>query len=114
VFAIAITRSPYLFSELCQSCIAKGAETLYTMKMRVNAAQKRFGSILEVCQSCSGVLAPLSASVPGSTDTPLTTSTGYADHSCDSIDCPIFFQRQKLKKDVRVLSAYDVIIDRWF
>lgn len=84
------------------------------MKMRINTAQKRFGSILEVCQSCSSVLALIAASVPGTASTTLTTSTGYADHPCDSIDCPIFFQRQKLKKDVRVLSAYDVIIDRYF
>jgi DNA polymerase zeta len=98
--------------ELCSSCIFKGAETLYTMKMRLNDAQKRFGSILEICQSCSGVLTPLSASV--SNDASLGTATGYADHPCDSIDCPVFFQRQKMKRDVRVLSSYDTIIDRWF
>ncbi|KAH8553586.1 DNA polymerase zeta catalytic subunit [Umbelopsis sp. PMI_123] len=88
-------------TKLCTNCLTNGAQTMFTMKMRLNDVQKRFGSIQDVCQSCSGVLT-------------FGSSTGYADHPCDSIDCPVFFQRQKLKRDVRVLSAYDTIIDRWF
>ncbi|KAI8584678.1 hypothetical protein K450DRAFT_217450 [Umbelopsis ramanniana AG] len=101
-------------NELCKDCLMNGAETLFTMKMRLNDVQTRFGSIQEVCQSCSGVLSSLSASVAGGPESSFGSSTGYADHPCDSIDCPVFFQRQKLKRDVRVLSTYDTIIDRWF
>jgi hypothetical protein len=104
----------HLAIELCKDCLANGANTLFTMKMRLNDAQKRFGSIQEVCQSCSGVLSSLSASVASGPESSFGSSAGYADHPCDSIDCPVFFQRQKLKRDVRVLSAYDTIIDRWF
>jgi hypothetical protein len=103
-----------LTTELCTNCLTNGAQTMFTMKMRLNDVQKRFGSIQDVCQSCSGVLSSLSASVAIPSEAAFGSSTGYADHPCDSIDCPVFFQRQKLKRDVRVLSAYDTIIDRWF
>jgi hypothetical protein len=75
--------------------------------MRLNDAQKRFGSILEICQSCSGVLTPLAASV--SNDASLGTATGYADHPCDSIDCPVFFQQMVLTSQ-QVTKAISNII----
>jgi len=99
-------------NELCDACISNAADTLFTMRMRLNDAQKRFGSVLEICQSCSGVLTLQSASA--SNYTSLGNDTGYSDHPCDSIDCPVFFQRQKMKRDVRVLSSYEKVIDRWF
>lgn len=34
-----------------------------------------------------------------------------ADIPCDSLDCPVFYERLKAKQDVSVASSYNSLID---
>jgi hypothetical protein len=35
----------------------------------------------------------------------------FADIPCESLDCPIFYERCKAKEDVKVTLSYNAILD---
>jgi hypothetical protein len=37
----------------------------------------------------------------------------YADIPCDSLDCPIFYERHKAKQDVKATSNYDELLEEF-
>lgn len=37
----------------------------------------------------------------------------YADIPCDSLDCPIFYERHKAKQDVKATSNYNELLDEF-
>jgi DNA polymerase zeta len=70
--AITITEPPPL--PICEDCVAKPANSLYALRMRLHRAEKRVTNVQDVCQNCSGL--------------------SFGDEiRCDSRDCPIFYTR---------------------
>lgn len=67
-------------------------------------SQDKLRRLLQACQDCSN-LSPLDAM------TVVEQKQHYADVPCDSLDCPVFYERLKAKEDVRVTSSFDTLID---
>lgn len=76
--------------------------TVFTLTSRQQKAQQKFRKILQTCQECSKV-DPLNAMF-------VTEGNQFADVPCDSLDCPIFYERLKAKKDVGATLGYDTLI----
>lgn len=89
---------------LCEPCRQKVGQTIFSLISRQQLTQQRFRKILQICQDCSS-LSPLDAmSVVSNTEL-------IADIPCDSLDCPVFYERLKAKQDVSVASSYNSLID---
>lgn len=68
---------------------------------RQQKAQQKFRHTLQTCQDCSKVN-PLDAMF-------VIEGDQFADIPCDSLDCPIFYERLKAKKDVGITLKYDTL-----
>ncbi|KAI9247624.1 hypothetical protein BY458DRAFT_536724 [Sporodiniella umbellata] len=76
---------------------AEPDKTIYTLNTRQSLSQKKFRKLLIACQTCSGLSA---------LDAMTVCKSDYADIPCDSLDCPIYFERLKAKKDVITTLEY--------
>lgn len=88
---------------ICQMCRTKPYETIYQLSSREQQAQDRYRKIMEICQTCTGISA-LDAMV-------VSKEEKYADIPCNSLDCPIFYERWKAKQDVKATSHYHDLIE---
>ncbi|KAL9544595.1 hypothetical protein MBANPS3_007546 [Mucor bainieri] len=91
---------------ICNQCKQDASSTLFTLLSRQQMSQDKFRRVLQACQDCSK-LSPLDAM----TVVEQQQEHHYADVPCDSLDCPVFYERLKAKEDVRVTSSYDALID---
>lgn len=91
---------------ICQQCQEKPYDAIFTLTTRQQQAQDKFRSTLQTCQDCSGI-SPLDAMSVQKKDT-------YADIPCNSLDCPIFYERCKAKQDVKVTSNYNVLLESFY
>ncbi|KAI9322888.1 hypothetical protein BX666DRAFT_1899270 [Dichotomocladium elegans] len=92
---------------ICDNCQANLPKTIMTLRARQIASQAKLANVLQVCETCSRV----SSTITAPTDRRAAIDdTGYADHPCDSLDCPVFFERIKAKNDVCATITYDDLI----
>ncbi|KUJ07350.1 uncharacterized protein LY89DRAFT_789805, partial [Mollisia scopiformis] len=63
---------------ICAGCLADKPLSVFTLRKKLNDAERMFLDLRKVCQSCSGV-SPLE------------------DVRCDSKDCPVFYTRTRQK-----------------
>ncbi|OAD06266.1 hypothetical protein MUCCIDRAFT_9808, partial [Mucor lusitanicus CBS 277.49] len=73
---------------ICEQCKQAASNTLFTLLSRQQMSQNKFRKVLQACQDCSN-LSPLDAM------TVVEQEQHYADIPCDSLDCPIFYERLK-------------------
>lgn len=66
---------------LCTHCMPKEAEVYRRQLNTVNGLEDRFSKLWTQCQQCQGSL--------------------HADVLCTSRDCPIFYMRKKVQKDLK-------------
>ncbi|KAI8148312.1 hypothetical protein BJV82DRAFT_591635 [Fennellomyces sp. T-0311] len=92
---------------ICTTCQSQPAQTANTLLTRQAETESHLTNVLLLCQSCSGISPILTASTDPRAP---IDDTGYADHACDSLDCPVFFERVKAKNDVRATSTYDQLL----
>lgn len=99
------TRVLNLYTQLavCEQCKQDAGNTIFTLISRQQMSQNKFRKILQACKDCSS-LSPLDAM------TVVEPEQQFADLPCDSLDCPIFYERLKAKEDVRVTCTYDTLI----
>jgi DNA polymerase zeta len=87
-----------LIIAICEDCLDNIGNTVFTLISRQKKTQQKFQDILKTCQDCSKV-------------NPFAIEGDqFADIPCDSLDCPVFYERLKAKKDVRTTIEYDTII----
>jgi DNA polymerase zeta len=93
--------------EICSLCLANIPVSIGTLSSRIRLAEKRYGTLQDICRSCTG------------------HSTSFdADSACISIDCPIYFKRRSQLDKVRLGSKWTRTINelgqnnseniRWF
>ncbi|KAG1445129.1 hypothetical protein G6F56_010019 [Rhizopus delemar] len=70
---------------LCETCTSEPHKTIYTLTSRQTLSQTL--DAITVCEA------------------------DYADVPCDSLDCPVYYERLKAKKDVTATSSYDNLIN---
>ncbi|CEP18773.1 hypothetical protein [Parasitella parasitica] len=92
---------------ICKQCKEDTSSTIFTMLSRQQISQDKFRKLLQVCQDCSNV-SPLDAM------TVMEQEQEYADIPCNSLDCPIFYERLKGKEDVRVTDTYNALIQNFY
>lgn len=101
--------SPVFAIAICDACQAKYANTVYILRSRQAESQTRIADILKVCDTCSQVSSTINAPTD---DRAAIGNTGFADHPCDSLDCPVFYERVKAKNDIRATTTYDELLDK--
>jgi len=79
-----------LSKALCGNCLPNEAEIYQRSLGRVNDLESQFGRLWTQCQTCQGSL--------------------HQDVLCSSRDCPIFYRRHKVAKD---LQEQEVVLDRF-
>lgn len=84
-------RHPLTLTEICMDCQADPSRTTHTLLSRTHLAQSRLSAIHKICSSCSS--------------TPLAEPI-----MCDSIDCPVMYQRVSATRDVEDLKATDGVL----
>lgn len=94
---------------ICDACQAKYANTVYILRSRQAESQTRIADLLKVCDTCSQVSSTINAPTD---DRAAIGNTGFADHPCNSLDCPVFFERIKAKNDIRATTTYDELLDK--
>lgn len=94
---------------ICDACQAKYANTVYILRSRQAESQTRIADILKVCDTCSQVSSTINAPTD---DRAAIGNTGFADHPCNSLDCPVFFERIKAKNDIRATTTYDELLNK--
>ncbi|RCH78608.1 DNA polymerase zeta [Rhizopus stolonifer] len=87
---------------LCETCTSEPHKTIYTLTSRQTLSQSKLRKLLNVCQDCSNLSA---------LDAITVCEADYADVPCDSLDCPVYYERLKAKKDVTATSSYDNLIN---
>ncbi|KAI9468117.1 MAG: hypothetical protein EXX96DRAFT_493093 [Benjaminiella poitrasii] len=91
------------FFLLCEQCQANPMHTIFTLTTRQQLSQKKLKKLLSTCQECSQ-----SATIIAN------NRDGLLDIPCDSLDCPVFYQRLRAKEDVRMTLNYDTLIQEKF
>ncbi|KAI7899268.1 uncharacterized protein BX663DRAFT_522025 [Cokeromyces recurvatus] len=86
---------------LCKQCQENPMHTIFTLTTRQKLAQQKLKRLLSACQACSKL--PLIHDFDGLLNVP-----------CESLDCPIFYQRLKAKEDVQITLSYDTLIQERF
>ncbi|KAI8393678.1 uncharacterized protein BYT42DRAFT_551883 [Radiomyces spectabilis] len=94
---------------ICDKCKHQKSLSLLTLISRQRETQEKLGAVLEVCDNCSQISPLLTASTNPHA---AIGRSGYADHPCDSLDCPVFYERIKAKNDVRATSTYDTLLEQ--
>jgi DNA polymerase zeta len=89
------TASCYLtladLAEICAECTSDPSRTSHTLLSRTHLAQSRLSAIHRICSSCSS--------------TPIAEPV-----MCDSIDCPVMYQRVRAVRDVEDLKVNDGVL----
>ncbi len=75
---------------LCRHCKQNEQEIFIKESEKLNALEESFGKLWTQCQRCTGDL--------------------HHEVICTSMDCPIFYMRKKVQKDMNAASA---TIDRF-
>ncbi|KAL0083348.1 hypothetical protein F4703DRAFT_1861654 [Phycomyces blakesleeanus] len=88
---------------ICPSCLKQTSKSIFTLISRQKEAQKKWNNISLICNSCSQLPPILSNSI----------ESGDTEHPCNSLDCKVFYERNRTKNDVYALSIYDTLIDQW-
>ena len=79
------------FPEICAECTSDPSRTSHTLLSRTHLAQSRLSAIHRICASCSS--------------TPIAEPI-----MCDSIDCPVMYQRVRAVRDVEDLKVNDGVL----
>lgn len=91
---------------ICEYCQREPSETIFTLSIRQQQAQDKFRRLLETCHQCSK-LSPLDAMAVENEQ----NEFDFADIPCESLDCPVFYERCKAKEDVKTTLSYNSILD---
>ncbi|KAI8060050.1 hypothetical protein BC940DRAFT_371596 [Gongronella butleri] len=91
---------------LCDTCMAQPSASILTIVSRQRAAEQRMSSIMHLCEHCSDVNVPEIAN-----DADTVGTTGWVDMPCNSLDCPVYYERQKACHDLIGAITYNDLID---
>jgi len=72
--AIINSQSLTAVEGLCNDCLKNRDESIYEMKRRLAAVEKRTHALQSICRSCTGASRP-------------------EEIACDSLDCPVYYSR---------------------
>ncbi|RUS18701.1 hypothetical protein BC937DRAFT_88438 [Endogone sp. FLAS-F59071] len=97
--------------ELCQNCQSNPSISTFHLSMRQHRAEVKYAQLLDVCTSCSQISAA-QATVESGVEAELNDS--ISRHPCDSMDCPVYFERVKARNEVKLTMKYSGILDRLF
>lgn len=103
-------RTLYLATELCQNCQSNPSVSTFHLSMRQHRAEVKYAQLLDVCTSCSQISA--AQAVESGIEPELSESVSR--HPCDSMDCPVYFERVKARNQVEVTMKHSNILDRLF
>ncbi|KAI8089385.1 putative DNA polymerase zeta catalytic subunit [Halteromyces radiatus] len=95
---------------ICPDCLDQPSRTVFTLISRQRQTQKRLETALLICQNCSGLINADLISTNDSNELKIG-NTGYMDMPCDSLDCPVLYERIKACHDVYGSSSYDSLIE---
>jgi DNA polymerase delta subunit 1 len=87
-------KAPVTSSALCSKCLGQADQILLERLMNLSSAEQFFQELWSECQRCQGSVCH--------------------EVLCSNRDCPIFYRREKVKKDIRELMAeVDKFSLRW-
>ncbi|KAI8975441.1 hypothetical protein BDF20DRAFT_914372 [Mycotypha africana] len=109
---------------ICIQCKQNSVRTTLTIVTRQKLIRERLRNVMQTCQNCSKLSAldamtvvPLTqVAKAASTTNPIASSSlkaPIADIPCDSLDCPIFYERLKAKQDTKLANHYDLLLDEF-
>ncbi|RUS35011.1 putative DNA polymerase zeta catalytic subunit [Jimgerdemannia flammicorona] len=97
--------------ELCSKCRAKPSASTYHLSMKQHEAEVKYTQLLDVCASCSMITAGQSAFAA---EDRIDTGSGVSLHPCDSMDCPVYFERTKTRNELKVTMGNLDVLDKLF
>ncbi|ORX46984.1 DNA/RNA polymerase [Hesseltinella vesiculosa] len=78
----------------------------YCLVCRKLAGQYRLTKLLKLCEHCSSLnvidVAPCETS---------TSCQGWVDLPCDSLDCPVYYERRKVFQDILGAAVYEALVE---
>ncbi|KAG9286506.1 hypothetical protein G9A89_014672 [Geosiphon pyriformis] len=78
---------------ICEECVDASRITAFQLQKKLQHTQRRFRSLVDICAMCS------------------RQPTAICDIACDSMDCPVFFERAKAKSELRMEQHVNELVE---
>ncbi|OZJ05850.1 hypothetical protein BZG36_00882 [Bifiguratus adelaidae] len=96
--------------DLCETCSQNPSQSAYNLAAKSHLGDTKYQRLLEICKSCSGV-SGYEAMLANMSIIDIEDMKMDYDHPCNSMDCPVFFERTKLYNHIRNVTTDTLLQD---